>query len=495
MALNENSIRKNLPNKWIWTKLKEHVDNPKNDIVDGPFGSNLKASEYLEYGTPIIRLQNIKRNEFIEKNIKYISKKKGEELIRHNFIPGDLVITKLGDPLGKTCIVPDYMDKGIIVADVVRVRINPKKIVKNFLVFALNSEIVSKQLNEKTKGTTRPRVNLDHLRNIFIPTPKIIEQNELVKKIEVLFEKLDSGVEGLEKVKKQIKRYRQAVLKAAFNGELTKKWREKVLSDELRVLSEEQKELKKYKIDDHDLPELPIYWMWAYIDRLVKPGKNSIKAGPFGSSLKKSMYTKKGFKIYGQEQVIREDPYYGDYFIDKSKYQSLISCSVKPRDVLISLVGTIGKVLILPHDVIPGIINPRLVKFSLNENVIISEYFKFYIESNTVKHFFKLASHGGTMDILNLKIIKNIPITVPPIEEQQKIVEEIEKRFEVADEVEKFVDESLKKAKQLRQSILREAFNGNLTKKWREEHPELITGENSARALLEKIKKEKEKNI
>ena len=55
------------------------------------------------------------------------------------------------------------------------------------------------------------------------------------------------------------------------------------------------------------------------------------------------------------------------------------------------------------------------------------------------------------------------------------------------------MDESLKHAKRLRQSILRESFNGNLTKKWREEHPELISGENSAQALLEKIKNEREK--
>ena len=87
-----------LPFGWVCTDLQAITLDPKKDIVDGPFGSNLKASEYISEGIPIIRLQNVDRNNFINKNIKYIHQEKAESLSRHSFTMGDIVMTKLGDP-------------------------------------------------------------------------------------------------------------------------------------------------------------------------------------------------------------------------------------------------------------------------------------------------------------------------------------------------------------------------------------------------------------
>jgi type I restriction enzyme S subunit len=104
-------------------------------------------------------------------------------------------------------------------------------------------------------------------------------------------------------------------------------------------------------------------------------------AGPFGSSLKKSVYTPRGFKIYGQEQVIKGDAYYGDYFISRDLYEKLRSCEVHAGDILVSLVGTAGKVLVLPADCAPGIINPRLLKMSLSRSGIHPKFIKILILS------------------------------------------------------------------------------------------------------------------
>jgi type I restriction enzyme S subunit len=106
-----------------------------------------------------------------------------------------------------------------------------------------------------------------------------------------------------------------------------------------------------------------------------------MKAGPFGSSLKKSVYTPRGFKIYGQEQVIKGDAYYGDYFISRDLYEKLRSCEVHAGDILVSLVGTAGKVLVLPADCAPGIINPRPLKMSLSRSGIHPKFIKILILS------------------------------------------------------------------------------------------------------------------
>jgi len=171
-----------------------------------------------------------------------------------------------------------------------------------------------------------------------------------------------------------------------------------------------------------ELMELPEGWEWTSFEELAERIPNALKAGPFGSALKKSFYMPSGYKIYGQEQVISEDPFFGDYYIDETRYEELKSCAVKPGDILISLVGTIGKVLILPKGIEPGIINPRLVKLSLDKILVNNEYVKKYLESPAVRDYLSKLSHDGTMDILNLSILKTLKIPLPPLNEQKRIV-------------------------------------------------------------------------
>jgi type I restriction enzyme S subunit len=113
------------------------------------------------------------------KDIKYISTKKAQGLNYHSFVGGDLVLAKLGDPVGKTCIVPRNMKYGIVVSDVVRIRLNKNLCDKNFLVYLLNSRLTKDQLYQDIIGTTRPRVNLSKIRNLVYAFPKQNEQNRI----------------------------------------------------------------------------------------------------------------------------------------------------------------------------------------------------------------------------------------------------------------------------------------------------------------------------
>lgn len=158
-----------LPAGWRWQPLEALVRDPKSDIVDGPFGSNLKASEYQDEGIPIARLQNVDRNRFIEKHIKYVTPEKASQLSRHGFEPGDVLMTKLGDPLGKACLAPPNIARGVIVADLVRVRVRDDDVDRRYLTYAINSPFVVRQFEKHVKGTTRPRVNLGLVRKLPIP--------------------------------------------------------------------------------------------------------------------------------------------------------------------------------------------------------------------------------------------------------------------------------------------------------------------------------------
>ena len=167
----------------------------------------------------------------------------------------------------------------------------------------------------------------------------------------------------------------------------------------------------------------PKGWDMPLIEEVVANEKNALKAGPFGSALKKEYYVASGYKIYGQEQVISDDCTFGEYYIDEERYKSLENCAVQPGDVLISLVGTYGKLLIMPEVFEPGIINPRLMKITFDKEKVNPYYFKFFFQSESLKKALSQNTHGGTMDILNLGIVRKIEMPLPPLKLQNEFVD------------------------------------------------------------------------
>ena len=231
-------------------------------------------------------------------------------------------------------------------------------------------------------GATRMKLTQTAMRKMLIPSRKIKDQREIVgilNKVQVL----------IKEEKEQIERY-----------------------DEL---------IKSRFVEMFGDPVLnTMGWPVPFIEEVISSEQNALKAGPFGSALKKEFYVKSGYKIYGQEQVIKEDPAYGDYYIDEKKYKDLKNCAVKAGDVLISLVGTYGKLLIMPEIFEPGIINPRLLKITFDKTKVNPVYFKYYFQSDSLKYTLSKNAHGGTMDILNLRIVRKLPMPMPPIELQNQ---------------------------------------------------------------------------
>ena len=356
-------------------------------------------------------------------------------------------------------------------------------------------------LNIPDKGYSR---HFKYFKELEINLPGWVEQKVIAEKLDTLFAQVDSTKARLEQIPQILKRFRQAVLAAAVKGELTESWRIENKSNPISTLLHEiikqRNEAKKNKLLKQSFGRFkdvsPLFdapndsWKWVCFEQICENDNNALKAGPFGSALKKSDCAEDGYKIYGQEQVISGQESLETYRVTESKYHQLKSCATKSGDMLISLVGTIGKILILSEHAEVGIINPRLVKITLHED-IVRQYIKIYLDGPFAHDFFKGFSHGGTMEILNLSILKELPIPLPPLSEQHEIVRRVEQLFAYADTIEKQVNNALTRVNNLTQSILAKAFRGELTAQWRAENPDLISGENSAAALLEKIKAER----
>lgn len=201
---------------------------------------------------------------------------------------------------------------------------------------------------------------------------------------------------------------------------------------------------------------IPEDWTVRTLDSLGKRARPAIKAGPFGSALTKDVYVREGYKVYGQEQVIRGDYLYGDYFISKDRFNSLKSCSVESGDILLSLVGTAGRILLLPKGTPEGIINPRLIRFSFDPEVISPLYFRFLFESETYQALLARGAQGGTMGVLNAGFLRPICIPLPSKPEQEAIAEALND----ANALIETLEQRIAKKRQLKQGAMQELLTG-----------------------------------
>lgn len=283
------------------------------------------------------------------------------------------------------------------------------------------------------KGYSR---HYQYLEKTIMLIPPLNEQRRIVEKIESEFAKIDEGLEHLENAKEQIKQYRQSVLKSAFDGKLykTSEWKETTLGEVV--------EPRRERITPNDKN-----------GNMVFIGMDCIEPN--------SLYIHKQYKLKETKSVAFE------FYKNDVLYGRMRSYLNKVWEATCN-----------------GTASAEFIVFPENDN-IFSSYLKYLLHQ---QNFVKYATRNASGDRPRVKFesdLADYKFRLPSIEEQKKIVEEIEKRFAVADEVEKVVEENIEKAKQLKQSILKKAFEGRLV-------PQDPTDE-PASTLLEKIKQERSK--
>ena len=147
------------------------------------------------------------------------------------------------------------------------------------------------------------------------------------------------------------------------------------------------------------------------------------KKGPFGSSLTKGMFVSKStpnsIKVYEQKNAIQHDAFIGEYYINKEKYQQLLSFNVNPHDFIVSCVGTIGEIYKLPDNSPIGIINQALMKVTLYDEEI-SDFFEL-IFYNTLHKLSEKSKGTAIKNIAPFDVLKPAIVTLPPVNEQKKI--------------------------------------------------------------------------
>ncbi len=168
---------------WKMVTPTDVASDDKNAITIGPFGSDLMAKDYRSQGVPLIFVKNIRENKFRENGIRFVDESKGEELKSHRVNPGDILMTKMGDPPGDVALYPENSQPGIITADCIKLTLNPRMANASYILWVFRTDYVRNQVIRSTKGAAQQKINLSTFRSIKFPLPEIELQNQFSEKV------------------------------------------------------------------------------------------------------------------------------------------------------------------------------------------------------------------------------------------------------------------------------------------------------------------------
>lgn len=204
--------------EWETVKVSDLFD--RGGIFDGPFGSNLKSSDYTADGVRVIRLENIGYLNFLGEKQTFISEEKYETLKRHTVGEGDLIFSSFIADNVRCCVLPKLEALAVAKADCFCLRPKAELVNVHFLQFQLSTRDSYDLLVENVHGATRPRINTTQLKSLEIPLPPLPEQREIVRRVNELFALADSLEARFAKAQAFFDRMPAAILAKAFRGEL-----------------------------------------------------------------------------------------------------------------------------------------------------------------------------------------------------------------------------------------------------------------------------------
>lgn len=310
--------------------------------------------------------------------------------------------------------------EGAISSGIRIISIKDSGVLKDYLFFYLKSDAVQRVIKKYSIGTTIIHASkaISHI-NVFIPS--VFRQKKIIN-----FLKL---VEKLKQKREQVNHITNKLIQSVF----------------LKMFGDPVLNNRKFPMES--------------LDNIVANERYALKRGPFGGSLKKNIFVKEGYKVYEQQNAIKNDFELGHYYITSKKFEEMKAFSVNPGDIIISCSGTIGKVAIVPSNAKKGIINQALLKITFDRNKISPIFAKFLIETPQIQELlFGSARGSGIRNIASMAILKSVQIPIPPLSLQNKFAE-IAKKIEILKEKQKL---SEVKINNLFQSLTNIAFEVEL---------------------------------
>lgn len=470
-----------LPTGWESTSIGD-VTHRKVDQIErsGPL-------TYIDIGCVGNQSKSIEEPNRLGKDDKIPSR--ARQVVSTN----DVLVSMTRPNLNAVAIVPQQFDNSMASTgfDVLR----PFEVEPRWLFNIVKSNHFIESMSEIVQGALYPAVRPSDIREFKIPLPPLAEQRRIVAKIEALQDRSRRARVALAEVGPLLEQFRQSLLAAAFRGDLTADWRAanpnvEPASELLNRIRQErrqkweQSELAKYKakgkqptkgwrhnyqepepIDVSQFPNLPEGWCWCRLGMLGTDPVSTVQTGPFGAQLHTEEFVELGVPVIAVGNLTgvgftKKHLYY----ITHEKAQQLSRYDVHAGDLLFARSGaTLGKVCVAPDFVRDWRMTGHILRARLNVNFVLPAIAVYALwGDSTVKKIVNEGIRGMTRPGYNTSLLNAIPIPLPPISEQRRMLTVIEEAFDVTESLLAQKADSETDLTQLDQSILAKAFRGEL---------------------------------
>lgn len=437
----------NIPDEWEFSKLKNVIN-----LIGG--SQPPKSKFFYEEGENRIRLIQIRDYKSDQYKV-FIDKADAKRFVDKT----DVMIGRYGPPIFQILQgLEGAYNVALMKAEPIGNIFN-----KAYLYYYLSNQDIYNYVESASDRTAgQSGVNKEHLEKYPVPVVPLAEQQVIADKLDTLLAQVESIKARLERIPEILKQFRQSVLAAAVSGKLTEEWREE---------------------------EQLANWATTTLDSLILESANGLskRTGVSGDevTILRLADFKDAVRVHGNERVIKLDEK------EKKKY------ALEKGDILIIRVnGSVdlaGRFIeYTQYDKMEGFCD-HFIRIRLDTSRVNSTYLTYVANHGDGRHYLKnsLSTSAG-QNTINQGSIKGLKLLLPSIQEQELVVSRVSYLFKYTVVIEEQVQSALDRVNNLTQSILAKAFRGELTAEWREANPELISGENSAEALLKRIKAERE---
>ena len=452
--------------EWRQTSLREVVSK----LVDGSHNPPSKQ----EHGFPMLSARNVDDGRIVFDSYRYIEEAAfKQENSRTRITPGDVLLTIVGT-IGRTAVVPSGLAPFALQRSVAVLSPKPELLSK-FLCYQLQSPAVQRYFEENARGTAQKGVYLKTLGMTPVVLPPLVTQVAVVAELEKQFSRLDEAVVNLQRVKANLKRYKASVLKAAVEGHLVeteatqahREGRTFEAGEQLLQRTLEERRARwagkgKYKEPESSvldgLRPLPEGWAYATTEQMCEQVASGSTPSP------EAMFPGAGdvpfLKVYNLTFDGSLDFTMKPTFVDNATHQGMLARSRSiPGDVLMNIVGPpLGKMSIVPASHPEWNINQAIVTFRTSSGLSNQLLAHWLLAQPVLSRLERTAKATAGQHNLQVSICRKLPIPVPPLAEQARIVAEVDRHLSIVREVETEVDTNLKRAQALRQATLAKAF-------------------------------------
>jgi type I restriction enzyme S subunit len=405
-----------IPEDWEICSFSDTANKNVNwSITGGPFGSNLKASDYTTDGVQIIQLQNIGDGEFLNDYTIFTSDEKADELLSCNIYPGDIILSKMGDPVARACFIPNTAKRFLMASDGIRLVVNEREFSKRFVHDYINSKYFRNRAFEVSHGSTRLRIGLPELKKLLVIKPPKAEQTAIATALSDMDDLINSLSNLIEK-KKAIKQGAMQQLLKPKEGWVVKK------------LGEITKLFTKQTGFDYSA--------------FIKPSLVQTKTDETIPFIQNKDFNNKWINFNT------------DYYIPLSVATQFPKILLDEKSLLISISGSIGNIGVYDSEKL-AFIGGAVAILKFKDTKII-DWILYYLKSDAGQKKLFGSVKAGSHQNLILDDIRKVEIPLPLLEEQVHITT-------LLDDMENEIlslEQNLSKYQMLKQGMMQELLTG-----------------------------------